>query len=156
MHFVKNFFYSSFYILHSTFYIMNCHFTRAKTHRLYDDLRRDFVGENVQMTDNANVAVHDVVQLLEGIDHTVAEATVQLADALVDEEEVGGNTLQGEVGEAERESDGDEEALTAGDHLHGTRRVTQVLVFHQDHQFATCSRELVTIGEHPKEIVGVV
>ena len=125
-------------------------------HRLYHNLSRDFVGKNVQVADNSDVAVYNVVQLLEGIDHTVAEAAVQLADAFVDEKEVGGDALQGEVGEAEREGDRDKEALATGDHLHRARSITQVLVFHQDHQLATGTRKLITVGEHPKKIVGVV
>ena len=75
------------------------------------------------MADNTDVAVYDVVQLLEGVDHTVAKATVQLADALVDEEEVGGDALQREIGESQSKCDRDEEAFAAGDHFDRSRGI---------------------------------
>ena len=65
------------------------------------------------MTDNYDVAMHDMVQLLESVHHTVAEGAIELADAFVNEDKVGGDALQRKIGEAQRKSDGDEEALAA-------------------------------------------
>ena len=67
--------------------------------------------------------MHDVVQFLEGIYHAIAETAIKLADALVNEEEVGGDALQCEIGESQRKCDRDEEAFAAGDHFDRPRGI---------------------------------
>lgn len=103
---------------------MNGHQTRSMAHRLHQNLCRNLLRKDIQVTDNPDVAVYNMMQLLEGIHHAVTEASVELADAFVNEDEIGGDALQSKIGEPQCQGDGDEEAFTAGDHLHGARCIS--------------------------------
>lgn len=54
-------------------------------HRLHRNYRRNLLRQHIQMANNADVAVYDVVQLLEGVHLAVTETSIELADALVNE-----------------------------------------------------------------------